>query len=137
MNVTKQGNFTMNKNYTFDDIKTLIKPEFHPQFISNIEEIEQYRHQFFTMFDVNGLIFRHTVGFTFSIETPEDILVFTQMVKIFQPVCIYAGDLKIQRKLKKLGYRSLVYSFFEGGGFMPVLVQACEMNANKHQIEQV
>lgn len=85
--------------------------------------IEQFRDSYGTLLDLNGAVASHTVGFHFSFndEDPSRQEEFEKLVKLFQPVAIWAGNTTLHAQLTGLGYTAKRFPFFEGGGFLVVL----------------
>jgi hypothetical protein len=99
-------------NFTFDDLA-----KFCPG-----HDIERFRDNFNVMFDY-GPVCSQTIGFDFSLgdNDPERLTQFEEMVKLFRPISIWAGTVKLQEQLNALKRRSILVPFCEGGGFMVVL----------------
>jgi len=85
--------------------------------------IEHFRDRYGVLFDMNGVVHSHTVGFHFTLNdavTGEGAKL-TEMVKLFQPVAIWAGSEELQQQLSAMGYMAKRFPYFEDGGFMVVL----------------
>jgi hypothetical protein len=100
--------------FSFDDFAKLCPSD----------EIERFRENYGVMFDTNGVVFSHTVGFHFSgfdDDDPADETRFIEMAKLFKPVAIWAGSAELHAKLTEMRYTVQRYPYFEEGGFMVVL----------------
>ena len=101
------------KDFTFDDMAQMC-----PGY-----DIERFRDDFDVMFDMNGVVFSQTIGFHFSFddEEPARQEQFVEMVKLFQPVALWAGSAELHKQLTDLGYTAKRFPYFQDGGFMVVL----------------
>lgn len=100
-------------DFSFDDFAELCPTH----------DIERFRESYDILLDLNGAVHSHTVGFHFSFDDndPSRLEEFKEMVKLFQPVALWAGSTTLRQQLTDMGYTAKRFPFFEGGGFMVVL----------------
>lgn len=89
-------------------------------------DIARFEDSFFHMLDVNGAIVSDTIGFTFNLDDEEfpnegGTAKTIDIIETFSPIAIFVGTKELQEELSKLGYQSLIMSWFEGGGYAVVL----------------
>lgn len=100
-------------DFSFEDLQALCPDT----------DIERFRDDFSVMFDINGIVFSHTVGFHFDFddEDPSREARFLELVELFQPTAIWGGRQHVVDKVNALGHQATLFSYFEDGGFMVVL----------------
>lgn len=86
-------------------------------------DIERFRDAYAVMLDITGVVLSGIVGFHFDFdeEDPSREAEFLEMVNLFQPVVIWSGTESTLQRIEKLGYESVLFPYFEDGGFMVVL----------------
>lgn len=94
-------------------------------------DIEKYRDAYDSMFDVNGAVTSHTIGFNFSLRSPDDAEdeiypeeqpeYVKEMVKTLQPVQIWVGTQRMKDQMAGMGIETYLFPYFQDGGFMVLL----------------
>lgn len=86
-------------------------------------DLTPYRDRFDVMFDINGVLLSHTIGFHFDFDEDDASreAEFLALVELFHPVVLWAGSPTVLEKVQSHGYSGLLFPYFQEGGFMVIL----------------
>ena len=101
-------------------------------------DISRFKKHFFSFMMLSGEVPIEVAGFhlsggrrltsgRLSDEEKQQNETSLEILKLFRPLLVYAGSIKLQGWLADNGYKSELYPWFEDGGFAVVTVTPLEL----------